>query len=771
MISIAQRLGPALSLACLVFWLSIGQAQGPVNRVQQEKAVTDPFTWLTQKRIAVLTGSAGDLAARSHFPEADFMDIATAPDAALAVRSRKVDAFIYDASVLKKLVAKNPGLGILDRPVAKLEIAAALQKGNTGLLAEVNAALGALEADGTLQQLKTKWIDAPDPGHHSPTHLAQDQDFADRPPLRIGTCAVLEPFTFHAHGQLTGFDIELGQMIGQRLKRPVVFQDMQFEGLIPALQGGKIDLALSNFNITQARKDFVDFSTPYISNDISVLMRSTDIQQATPKASAQRPMHSSDDFKDKNIGVLLGSVHDTYATAHYPNASILQYKAPSDLLLAVKSGKVDAAFYNHETLLGMLRQDPELALIEKAPVFAVPVGIGFNKTKNTLREQFNNFLQQIRTDGQFDAMVQYWVRDGKEQPVQIDNSKANGRLVIGVVSDKGLPFAIIKENRLVGFDIELAERFAAWLGKEPVFVDMEFGSLIAAVSTNKVDAIFSTLMITEERKKQIAFSIPYYELGASLFSLKKNVTRTMDATAEAPLVTGGFFDRLSESFTSNIIQEDRYLLILDGLKTTIIISIWSSILGSLLGALICAMRMSKHRILSTLARVYIALLRGIPVLVLLMIIFYVVFASVNISPVAVSIIAFGLNFGAYVAEIFRSGIQSIDRGQTEAGISLGFTRVGTFVHIILPQMIQRILPVYKGEIISLIKMTSIVGYIAAQDLTKAGDIIRSRTFDAFFPLIMIAILYFLIAWLFLLALEYLERTTDPKYKRQRVRKP
>ena len=198
-----------------------------------------------------------------------------------------------------------------------------------------------------------------------------------------------------------------------------------------------------------------------------------------------------------------------------------------------------------------------------------------------------------------------------------------------------------------------------------------------------------------------------------------------------------------------------------------VISIFSSLFGTLIGSLVCFMRMSKRAVLNLSARVYINILRGMPVLVLLMLIFYVVFASVNINPVLVAIIAFGMNFGAYVSEMFRTGIESIDKGQTEAGIAMGFTKVETFVFIVLPQAVQRILPVYKGEFISLVKMTSIVGYIAVQDLTKASDIIRARTFDAFFPLVMVAILYFLIAWILMQSLEYLERITDPKYKRRK----
>jgi polar amino acid transport system substrate-binding protein len=185
----------------------------------------------------------------------------------------------------------------------------------------------------------------------------------------------------------------------------------------------------------------------------------------------------------------------------------------------------------------------------------------------------------------------------------------------------------------------------------------------------------------------------------------------------------------------------------------------------MIGGLICFMRMSRDKIMSGFAKGYISLLRGTPVLVLLMIIYYIVFASVNINPVIVAILAFGLNFGAYVSEMFRTGIESIDKGQREAAIAGGFTKVQAFLHIILPQALRRALPIYKGEFISLLKMTSIVGYIAVQDLTKAGDIIRSRTFDAFFPLIMIAVLYLLIAWSLIWALGRIEFSVDPIRKR------
>ena len=191
----------------------------------------------------------------------------------------------------------------------------------------------------------------------------------------------------------------------------------------------------------------------------------------------------------------------------------------------------------------------------------------------------------------------------------------------------------------------------------------------------------------------------------------------------------------------------------------------STLFGTILGAFICWMRMSRNMLLSKSAGVYIWLLRGLPVLLLLMIIYYIVFASVEVNPVLVASVAFGLNMAAYSAEMFRTSIESVDRGQTEAGIAGGFTRVQTFRLIVLPQALRQGLPVYKGEVISLVKMTSVVGYVAVQDITKASDIIRSRTFDAFVPLIATAIIYLTIAWLVAYLLDKVEWRVTPKHKR------
>ena len=204
---------------------------------------------------------------------------------------------------------------------------------------------------------------------------------------------------------------------------------------------------------------------------------------------------------------------------------------------------------------------------------------------------------------------------------------------------------------------------------------------------------------------------------------------------------------ITESFYNNLIAEDRYRMILGGLQLTLLITICAAILGTFLGGVVCWMRMNRRPWLQQVAKVYINLMRGTPVLVLLMLMYYVIMAPLDATGVVVAIVTFAMNTSAYISEMLRTSIQGIDRGQTEAGLALGYTQQQTFFRIVLPQVIRAVMPVYQGEVVSLLKGTSIVGYIAVNDMTRASDLIRSRTFDAFFPLIMTAIIYFLMAWL------------------------
>lgn len=217
-----------------------------------------------------------------------------------------------------------------------------------------------------------------------------------------------------------------------------------------------------------------------------------------------------------------------------------------------------------------------------------------------------------------------------------------------------------------------------------------------------------------------------------------------------------------ERFYDNFIQDDRWNYIWEGLTVTLRVTLFAVILGIVIGFLIAIIRSTydktgKMKLLNFICSVYLTVIRGTPVVVQLLIIYFVIFGSVDINKIAVAIMAFGINSGAYVAEIFRSGIMSIDNGQFEAGRSLGFNYTQTMRYIVMPQAFKNVLPALGNEFIVLLKETSVSGYIALQDLTKGGDIIRSRTYDAFMPLLAVALIYLVMVMIFTKLVNILER--------------
>lgn len=215
---------------------------------------------------------------------------------------------------------------------------------------------------------------------------------------------------------------------------------------------------------------------------------------------------------------------------------------------------------------------------------------------------------------------------------------------------------------------------------------------------------------------------------------------------------------ISEQFQRNFIEADRWLQLVNGLKVTLLVSMLAVVLGIVLGILLALCRLSKVKPLSFIAGGYIDIIRGTPVVVQLMIIYYLLLARTGMDKTYIAAIAFGCNSAAYVSEIVRAGILSIEHGQTEAGRSLGLTEVMTMRYIVMPQAIKNILPALGNELITLIKETSVSGYIGLADLTRAGEQIRSRTFDAFLTLMVVAAVYYVLVKVLSFLLQKLERS-------------
>ncbi|MFA6482729.1 MAG: ABC transporter substrate-binding protein/permease [Bacteroidales bacterium] len=708
---------------------------------------------IKNKKIGVLLGSVHDTYATKTFPGAVVMQYQNVPDNLLALSTGKVDVAFFDEVGLPDIFSKNPEFGVLVKNIYTVPIGAGFNSDQDALRGQFNSFLKEIRSSGIYKEMEDRWMG------EGPAEMPDIKTPTGNGILRVGVVNDLGmPFSLVHDGELAGFDIELSKRFAAFTGREWVPVPLQFGGLIASISTNKIDIITASMMINEEREKQIDFSEPYYESGVTAIARKDNIEQASPGKFV-----TIGDIADKKVGIFTGTIYDGFLSANYPKAQIFRYEGTADLMLSVRTGKIDAAMFDLITARLILKHNPELVMLSDE-VLTMPLGVGFNKNNPSLRKDFNDWLAEARADGTYDIMTKRWFLEDAEEAVMpaFRKNPAGKKLVAGVSVDD-LPYVAVMRGEFVGFDIEMLYRFAESKNYDLEIVQMEFPSLIAALSAGKADLITDGIAISAERTKQIDFSDPYAELRTAVVVAAKNMAGYNGGNIQQ--AGKPFLKKLSDSFYSNIILEKRYLLIIDGLVVTILVSIFAALLGTMLGGLICFMRMSKRKSLSIPAGLYISLLRGTPVLVLLMIIYYVVFASVNVNPAIVAVFAFGLNFAAYVSEMFRTSIQSVDHGQKEAGIAGGFTKVQVFVRIIAPQALRHLLPVYKGEFISLVKMTSIVGYIAVQDLTKASDIIRSRTFDAFFPLIMAAVLYLLIAWLLTVALGRVEVSVDPKRKR------
>lgn len=444
-----------------------------------------------------------------------------------------------------------------------------------------------------------------------------------------------------------------------------------------------------------------------------------------------------DDLETASIGVQLGTTGDIHVSDfEKTGATIQQYNKGADAVQALKQGKVDCVVIDEQPAKAFVEKNRDLSILEEEFV-TEEYAICMAKGNTELKEKIDDALADLKEEGILDQIIGNYIGDDTKgkQPYESPEGMEypNGKLIMATNAEFE-PYEYRENGKIVGIDAEMAQAIADKLGMELEIQDMQFDSIITAVQSGKADIGVAGMTITEDRLKNISFSDPYTTATQVII-----VRNGKSATA---------FD-LSESIKNNFITDARWKYLANGLLTTLEITLFAVIIGIVLGFVIAVIRSScdmtgKAKIINWILKAYLTIIRGTPAMIQLLIIYYVIFASSNVNKVLVAVIAFGLNSSAYIAEIVRSGIMSIDVGQFEAGRSLGFTYVQTMRYFILPQAFKNVLPALGNEFIVLLKETSISGYIGIMDLTRGGDFIRSRTYEAFFPLITVALIYLVI---------------------------
>ncbi len=310
---------------------------------------------------------------------------------------------------------------------------------------------------------------------------------------------------------------------------------------------------------------------------------------------------------------------------------------------------------------------------------------------------------------------------------------------------------------LTGEFVEIMNGFCEWAGYVPKYEVVSFSAELAGLAAGTYDVCADSVAPSEERLQNICVTDTLLTDNHYLY------VRQEPPTKEVPKASV-FFSNIRESIRRNFITEDRYKILLSGLGMTIRLSLFSGIFGTLLGAAVCWLRLRRSPFACAFASLYIRIFRSLPVVVLLLVLDYVVLRKSGLGAFWICVITFSIEFSSYCAEIFRGGINAVPAGQLRAATALGFGKGLTFRYVTWPQALIHFLPAYSGQFIATVKMTAVAGYISVTDLTKASDIIRSRTYEAFFPLLLTSAVYLLLCSLLVTLLRSLERRIDPQQR-------
>lgn len=483
---------------------------------------------------------------------------------------------------------------------------------------------------------------------------------------------------------------------------------------------------------------------------------------------------SLDDLNNMTASVVTGSTFDILLRKRFPGATINYVNDWADECIQVSQGKTDFLLWERSSLPELYDEYPSLMPLPE-PVGSMNCSWCTQKTtagKNLMYE-VNTFLAELREQNLLEDLYRKW-ENPETAPDRVESFPMTGEpkgSIRIVTSLDWAPVCYQNGSNPCGYVIELLYRFCAWAGYTPDFDFVDNQAAIAGFGAGKYDLFGYGLEYQSEAAEQMYFTDPV--LTEPVYAV---IQKSRYAGADAPVTEArrvsrftAFWDSLGKSLEKNFIREDRWRMILSGLGVTLLLSFLSILFGTLLGMGICAMRMSRHPYPCAFARMYIKVLQGTPIVVLLLVLYYVIFGKTDVSAFWVCVLGLSLDFSAYASEIFRSGIEAVPVGQTRAARALGFRPLAAFGHVVFPQMVIHCLPVYIGQMISTVKLTSVAGYISVQDLTKVSDLIRSRTYEAFFPLIFTALIYFMVTGLLTLLLKQLEKRIDPAQKKRRIR--
>ena len=604
------------------------------------------------KKLGVILGMTADTQAKDVLKAAPvfYFDTASAIE---DLRNRRIDGMLYDFAPTKIIAGlpENQDLRCIEVPLEVISMPMGAVSSNQGMIDRFNVFLKAFEASGLLARMQDRWLeslsalDAPMPE----IPLSSENGI-----LQIAIDDAAPPYTYRGgDGELRGFCVELAYRFAQYERMGINFIPMDFSALIPFVGNGKADLGIDFITITKERQEVILFTNPFYNGPQGILA----LKEGGGVAAAEGRSYT--DFFGNAIGVGIGSVADTVIEGPM-KATPVYYNGVAEAFEDVRRGRVDGFIWDLSAarVVVELDENKDLECVE-VPIefFFAPLG-AFAKDQGIV-DKFNAFLAGLKADGTLAKMQDRWLENVPDLETPMPDIPLTGEKGVLKIATCGteIPFSYVGNNsEIKGYSIELARRFAAYLGMDMELIDMDFSGLIPYINSGKADFGIANVSITEERKKSVLFTDSIYDDHLGIVALKQT-GNAKGAKLEKP---GGFFRWLKTAVQRNLITDNRWKMVVNGLGVTMVISLFAQLFGTVLGGFVCWLLTRKNKLVQRIGSLYCGLINGTPIVVLLMITYYIIFGSTQISNIVIAIAAFMLVMGANVAENLKGAIETID---------------------------------------------------------------------------------------------------------------
>jgi polar amino acid transport system substrate-binding protein len=735
------------------------------NLPETEAAQTDAntaqvFTWkdFKGKTLSMVVGFAYGESVKEDF-ETD--DLQFFQDYSLMLESvavGKTDGAFVDLTAAPIYEKERPDLTYVEVPAEFFNSPMGFICSDPELLRQFDVFLAEAYENGTMDKLHDKWMTSvPD----SATPMTEIINKDDPDPITAYLSELTIPFTFIGeNNEPKGYDAELLVMFANSIGRGVTVTPVEFNAILPAVQSGKADFGAAGISITAEREEMVDFSQPTYTDSLALMIRvpgsvlsDTDNAAAEEKADTQINQNNPDNLTvDDVMGgtytARIGSIYDALVAENFEPKKVELVEDFASAFELVNQGKVDYAVY--DTVISMLgiKEYPDLAyFVLPENYLNVPDGYAANFSKQYLIDEFNAFHKEAVADGTIAEMKERWISSAFDTETaylpNINLDDNTGETIIIAVDATSAPFSYVGNGGVImGFDVEIMMRFAEATNRKLEFHNMAFAAVLPTISSGKADMGIGSITINDERREMVLFTDPvYYERAAVIYRIASAAEKEKEENAVVAYV--------KTAVLRNLIEDNRYKLLINGLVVTMVITVSSMLIGTILGGFTAFFLTRKNRAAKRIAKLISGLINGLPTVTLLMVAYYIIFGSSQISNVIIATATFSIIMAIRIGEVLAGAIETVDPTEIEAARASGFTAGGAFLTVTLPQAVKRALSPYLTNFVNLMKETAIVGYVAIQDLMRASDIIRSRTYDAYFPLLFAALVYLIVTTVFI----------------------